>query len=467
MTNLYNFRISAYQTGDRANPRFVWGVGVPAELVENLPEECRRVQLEADDNTLYVKFNGKGIKVGDQGNPDAPFRWSSQIGLHHIKGLTAPDEIVRARGVQGSWDEENRRLVVENPPAFIRRAMEGSIHEEPDPEDHFPAQHFVEDVHRAAVDNAQMSTGMVENAEMPLGFVDRDTTTQDIVDRAHLPSDPDSPTYQWFLSQIKKGQEVPFSEVVDLTPELADILLRRNTGNRNIRKTKLNQYISDVTNDRWQLNGETIQISREGELNNGQHRCSAVIAAHKSIRTFMTFGVTRESRTTVDVGATRTPGDHLSVQGYKNSTVLAGITRFVLAYEASGENRDLSFSNRITGAAINERVAEDPLVIEASSFYAGHSKLKRFAPASVIGFAYYMMAKRDREAAKDFMEQIANGTGLEPGDAAHVVRETLMNRTQLSRERKAEVFLRGWNAHRTGKKMVRGIRLMYDLPELI
>jgi hypothetical protein len=455
--NNVNFRISAYQVGDRSDPRYVWGLGLPRDFIDSLDEDRRRVQLEADDDKLYVKLNGKGIKLGDAGNPNGPMYWSSQIGLHHVKGLASPDETVRAKGVQGYWDAENHRLVVEDPPEFVKRAMAKSIHHEPHPEEQFPGTHFTDDVRKAAVDNA----------DKPMAaFLQHDTTTEEIVEQAAIPTDPDSPTYQWFLAQVKRGQEGPFMEQVELTPELADILLRRNVGNRNIRQAKLNQYISDITNDRWQLNGETIQVSREGDLNNGQHRCSAVIAAHKSIRTFLGFGFTRESRTTVDVGATRRPGDHLSVQGYKNSTVLAGIARFVLAFEASGSERDLSYGNRITVAAINERVANDPLLIDATSFFVGHSKLKRFAPPSVVGFVYYMMAKINEDDAKRFMEQIAEGAGLENSDPAYTVRETLLNRPQLSRECKAEVFMRGWNAFRSGRSL-RNIRIYYELPKLV
>lgn len=449
-----NFRVSAYMTGDRANPRYVWGVGIPIELVESLPEDSRKVQLEADDDHFYVKFNGKGIGL-NKPNPGSKMLWSGQIGIHHTNGLAPPQEVVRAKAVHGSWDPENKRLVVEQPPEFVSQAMKESSHHVPVLEEHFPATHFSEDVQHA----------VEENASQPLGFLKSDTTTDEIIEQAHIESDPDSPTYQWFLAQVKKGQESPFSEVVELTPELADILLRRNDGNRHIRKTKLNQYISDIANDRWQLNGETIQVSREGDLNNGQHRCSAVIASNKSIRTFMIFGVTRASRATVDVGAARTSADHLGVQGYKNSTILAGVARFVLAYEASGASRDVSFTNRITTAAINERVASDPELVKASQFTAGHAKSRRIAPPSVFGFAYYMFSRIDEEAAKTFMEQVTSGAGLQPGDAAYTVRETLINRPRLSRDCKIEVFFRGWNAFRQGKPM-RSLRIMYELPAL-
>lgn len=450
--NELRLRISAYQTGDRANPRYVWAVGLPSDLMEHVSEDHRRAQLEADDKCLYIKLNGKGITVNKPNTPGAPYWWSNQIGVHHIVGLTPPEEIVRARGVTGFWDAENHRIVVTDVPDFVSRAMEHSSHHAPNPEQQFPGTHFSEDVQEAAIKNATGSSS----------FLTEDTTTDEIVERSALASDPDSPTYQWFLSQVKRGQELPFSEVVDLTPELADVLLRRNAGNRNVRITKLNQYVSDITNDRWQLNGETIQVSRDGELNNGQHRCSAVIAAHKSIRTFMIFGVSRESRTTVDVGATRTPGDHLGVMGFRNATTLAGVTRLVLAYEASS-SQDLGQTGRITAAAINDRVVKDEGLVEAAHFSVTNAKARRFVPPSVLGFVYYELMKIDPDKAQVFMNQVATGTDLARDDPSFVVRDTLMNRTALAKDLKAEVIMRGWEAFVNDKK-IKTIRIKHELP---
>jgi hypothetical protein len=425
MTDDISFRISGYLTGDRANPRFVWGVGIPADLVEALPEDTRRVQLEADDEKFYVRFNGKGITL-NRPNPGSKMLWSGHIGVHHLNGLTPPEEVHRAKAIHGRWDEEGRRLVVDNPPEFLSKAMRESNHHAPDAEKQFPASHFTEDVHRAA-EHDEVAARAAGIAKHGVGFLLADTTTDAVVEQAQVPTDPDSPTYQWFLAMVKKGQQGPFVEQVELTPELADILLRRNDGNRHIRAAKLNQYISDIVADRWQLNGETLQVSREGELNNGQHRCAAVMAANKSMRTFIGFGFTRESRTTVDVGAARTAGDHLSVQGYKNSAALAGITRFLLAYEMNG-GRDTLGTNRITAAAVNQRVHGDPLLEKAAHVGSSTSKMKRMAPPSVLGFAFYLMARIDGEAADEFIAQVATGQGLHNHDPAYTVRETLINR---------------------------------------
>lgn len=440
MANDVALRVSAYEIGDRANPRHVWGVGVPVDIVNSLPEDQRRVTLEAKDGKFFVKLSDQGISLSLP-NPNAPTMWTTQIGLHHCKGIDAPSEVVRAKKVPGTWRPRLQKIEVKNPPAFIHEAMD---HVTPAPDDDVPSTHFTEDVQAAAMANA---TG-------PSNFIlDEDD------------SEAQTPTQIWLDEQLDKASGEVFSEVVELTPELADLLLQRNAGNRNIRPTKLNQYVSDIVNDRWQLNGEAIMVSKDGFMNNGQHRCSAVIAANKSIKTFMVFGVERETRATVDTGASRTAGDYLSLQGYKYSAALAGITRYVIAYERN-DKQSLSYLSSITVSEILDRVEGDELLKEAASFTGHSSKIRRLATPSVIGFVYYTLSQIDADDAKAYLESTITGIGLQADSPQYVIREKLLNMPDLGKEQKIECFFRGWNAFRKQKPM-KAIRIMWELPELV
>lgn len=112
----------------------------------------------------------------------------------------------------------------------------------------------------------------------------------------------------WLYACIEKGRTEVFTEIVDLTPELAKTILDLNVDNRALRPTKLQQYISDAEKGAWQLNGETIVFSNTGLLNNGQHRCHMSKEAKMTVPVIMVFGVERDSRTTLDQGNTRSAG---------------------------------------------------------------------------------------------------------------------------------------------------------------
>ena len=75
MANDVALRVSAYEIGDRANPRHVWGVGVPVDIVNSLPEDQRRVTLEAKDGKFFVKLSDQGISLSLP-NPNAPTMWT-------------------------------------------------------------------------------------------------------------------------------------------------------------------------------------------------------------------------------------------------------------------------------------------------------------------------------------------------------------------------------------------------------
>ena len=66
-----------------------------------------------------------------------------------------------------------------------------------------------------------------------------------------------------------------FSELVTITPEIAEMLLARNPDNRHRSPDVVNRYASDMRSGRWSLTGESLKISTDGLLNDGQPRIRA------------------------------------------------------------------------------------------------------------------------------------------------------------------------------------------------
>jgi hypothetical protein len=444
-----DIRLSAYRMGDRGNERMVWAVAVATDFLESLPEERHRAKLEARDGKFLVKLNGQGIKIGKP-NAKASFMWSSQIGVHHLVGMGPPDDTVKAMPLKGLWYQARNWIEVRDVPDIVKRAMAETTEEPRSEEEQFPGTHFVEDVKTAAFAEATSVTKILNDDVEIVGQHE-----------AHTSNDAEA----WLQQQIDKGARKRFSEIVELTPELAAALLSRNESNRKLRSTKLDQYIRDIEEDRWQFNGETITVSNDGKLNNGQHRCHAVLSAGKSIETLLVFGVTRESRSTVDTGATRGAQDFLALEGYTQPNTLSALTRFVITYERN-EGKHFGSLNRVTHAEVISRSREEAALDEASVFaYAHHKKSRRLAPPSVLAFCYYLFSKKDKEATKEFMDQVILGIGLAADDPAYVTREKLFETSSLVREQKIEILIRGWNAFRAGRKL-KGIRVKWEIPDI-
>lgn len=264
---------------------------------------------------------------------------------------------------------------------------------------------------------------------------------------------PPAGTVQWLNDCIERSKtDGLFSEVVTLTLGLAGELLRRNPDNRHIRKTKVAQFTRDILADRFALNGEAIKITTDGLLNDGQHRATAVIEANKPLVTLFTFGVERETRTTLDQGAARGAGDYLSMDGVQNATTQASITRQLLSYERTG-GKSLSDATYVTNAEVLERVERDPKIAESAHFATVHAKAARHhvAPA-IVGLCHYVLTDISAIEAGEYLVQVCTGEGLSRRDPAYAVRDRLLTLGK-SRQQKVHAIFRGWNAYRQGKPL--------------
>lgn len=275
---------------------------------------------------------------------------------------------------------------------------------------------------------------------------------------------PVAGTVAWLEEHIQRGASEPHAEVVTLTPGLASVLLSRNPDNRNITAAKLRHFAADMRRGVWPLNGETIIISKDGLLNDGQHRCAALIEANVTIPATIFFGADRETRKTVDLGSARTAAHFLAMDGISNTTHRASIARWVLAYEAS-DGQSLSAGNSFTNLECYERARRDEGVGRAAAYADAKSKHYRaFVQPSVLGFCHYAMHHIDEDAADEFVNQIVFGEGLKRKDPAYEVRQRLLDTP--NKYEKAELILRGWAAFRQGRKLEH-CKLLGSLPALV
>jgi hypothetical protein len=249
----------------------------------------------------------------------------------------------------------------------------------------------------------------------------------------------------------------------ELTPGLADLLLKRNGGNRAINPNRVTLYASDIIEGRWVPNGESVIVSDDGFLNDGQHRCAAVMEAGKPITTLFVFGVDRESRKTTNMGKTKGAGDFAAMEGLPNGNVLAGMARLAIAFE--GGKSSAGGQTASTPATLEYIIKHKDALIESMHIATRHAgKMAHMVSATPVAFCHYVCAKINKSAADDFFTQICTGEMLGAGDPAFVTRARML---QLGKARtpKIEAMFHGWNAYRRGQSRTI-IRLTGALPPL-
>ena len=123
-------------------------------------------------------------------------------------------------------------------------------------------------------------------------------------------------------------------QVVTMTPEWAQGILKQNLHNRPIRKEMVQKYIHEIKNNRYQLTHQGIAISTEGILLDGQHRLLAIAQAGVSVPIVMATNCNPQTFTVLDTGTIRKSTDILAMENVSNRVVVsAAIRMYIMYYE--------------------------------------------------------------------------------------------------------------------------------------
>jgi hypothetical protein len=269
----------------------------------------------------------------------------------------------------------------------------------------------------------------------------------------------------WLDDEVAKTGGGVSTQIIDLTPDLAAALLERNPGNRKIRDNAVEQFARDITEGNWPFNGESIIVANDGALNDGQHRCAAVVLARKSIKVVLVIGAARETRTTLDQGRNRQIADYLAMEGHSDSLVLgsaAYIAWQIDKYGLTTRSRDFRPTKGELMAYIETHSG-----LGKSCANIPHYGVRKVGGRPVLGYCHWAFSNWSGAAdASRFIELLITGEKLERGDPILYIRNRLMDGTKYSVAEKVELIYRGWNAWRRGEKVTRIVVVGGRLPEL-
>lgn len=260
----------------------------------------------------------------------------------------------------------------------------------------------------------------------------------------------------WLDQQVAKSQKAPTATPVKLTPALAEVLLNRNPDNRRISEALVNEMARDIRNDAFKFNGEPIIVSKDGLLNDGQHRCSAVMSAGRPIEVILVVGVDRETRTTVDQGKIRTVGDYLGMEGMEHGADVAAVSRLLLVYQSSGTVRTANAQGRGRQSKFSPTKSEvlnfarDNAAIVKAIENTPKKNVKVFGGRPALAFLLYVLAQRAGwPAATAFVDTLVNGANLDKKSPILYVRSRfVVEQGKLRPHERMELMFRAWNAYR-------------------
>lgn len=271
---------------------------------------------------------------------------------------------------------------------------------------------------------------------------------------------------------MAKGKLV--SEQVTITPTMAEKLLIQHDTivaekglerlNRTVRDALVIKYAEDMKNGRWVVNGETIAVSKNGRVINGQHRLYAAWMHKVPFKTFMVSGFddeheAEEAFDTTDSGSGRSSADHLNVAHIPYGAIVAPVAKLVMTYE-DVEKTDKSVSNlakmhMFTKIAVTQYAKTNAERLAESATFIVKNK-SGIVSNTVLGAWHYIFSQKNKELADQFVIDLKDGIGLAKGDPVHTLRERLIqnSRSKLSKTDSRVLFLWGiqcWNDKRAGR----------------
>ena len=257
----------------------------------------------------------------------------------------------------------------------------------------------------------------------------------------------------WLDGQVAKSAGAVTAQVVTMSPELAEVLLGRNEGNRKLKARRVDDFSRDMAAGNWKLNGEPVIVSSEGRLNDGQHRCAAVIQSKVPVEMLIVFGVDRDSRDTLDHGTARSPGDDLALHGHTNTIVLAATARMLWQWRQYGTVQH-SGVKAPTRVELMATVDQNPGIIRAILAVGSKgAKAKAVASVAMLAFCHFAFKTVANDAdVTFFFDALIEGENLKRGDPILNARNRLIaERRILGVEERVELLFRAWNAHRRGE----------------
>lgn len=110
------------------------------------------------------------------------------------------------------------------------------------------------------------------------------------------------------------------TQCMEITPELAKLMLFHNSHNRSVRSVKVDAIASAISKGNFDLTHQGIAFWTNGDLADGQHRLFAIVKANKSVKMLVTVGM--KPTPNVDGGTLRNEADRLVMGGYDFSCAL-------------------------------------------------------------------------------------------------------------------------------------------------
>jgi hypothetical protein len=243
---------------------------------------------------------------------------------------------------------------------------------------------------------------------------------------------------------------------IKIGPAMALEMLKQNKINRAIKDNVIFEYARQMKAGLWKEGtGETIKISVNNNILDGQHRLLALVKANMTLLFLVVYGLEEDVFSVLDTGVKRSPGDVLHIAGVKMSVITAAGIR---KYYALTTGTHLSVSRGLSNAEMLTMYESRSKFWDAASTmaYEWYGKSQRLFPTSEwSGFFAYFHDYSNADAF-NFMDALASGLKLDSKDPIGLLRQKLYfvainKKFTMTPTHRSALIIKTWNYYRRRK----------------
>lgn len=241
---------------------------------------------------------------------------------------------------------------------------------------------------------------------------------------------------------------------IPVSAALAREMLGFNVHNRPLRPLRVANFRSILERGRWVNTGEPVIFSRTA-LNEGQHRLKAIAETGIEAPLDIRFGIDERAFYVTGTGATRSPGDTLSILGIANGNQISAAVRLLHSYRTQTFGTGAGW--RLGTDEIAEYVQGWPDLSAAAQF-AQRSLEYGQIQSHAVAFAFLALRQKNEATVAGFLEGVKTGVVPHVGDPARLLREklrddwSLRTSTRDVRVRKLALYCLAWQLWLDGKR---------------
>lgn len=176
-------------------------------------------------------------------------------------------------------------------------------------------------------------------------------------------------------------------------------LLEYNNLNRPLNEQHVKRIAAQIIGGKWRFNGDTIKLSKDGAILDGQHRLWAIVEAKIAVKTIVVSGVERDAFATIDtLRKPRSGADVLALSGAsRHRQYTSAALQWLLRWQRGTIESYKKPINRIENSDIEMMYESNKGIEKAIERVA---KLRGLANPSLVAFFYYVLANRSPELAE-------------------------------------------------------------------